>query len=282
MQKIILPVLLLCASFLQAQVFMRNFENAASLSLGSATLAYPDLSIGTTNEAQLGLPHKLGFLASTAIPYGISDWQSVQVQGYANIGSNSGVGIDINHGGTEDYLEQRARLQYGRRLGQKFYLGASLDALRVSQQEYGSSNTATFSIGMMAQALPKVWIAARVSNPLQQKLSDEILPTTLRIGACWQASNLFLMLLETEKIIDRPVQLKAGAEYRPSPLVAIRIGTRNNPARIGFGAGLRLKNGLRIDLGSEWHPVLGITPSAAIAWSKDKYHRNQKSGPDNQ
>jgi hypothetical protein len=282
MQKIILPVLLLCASFLQAQVFMRNFENAASLSLGSATLAYPDLSIGTTNEAQLGLPHKLGFLASTAIPYGIGDWQSVLVQGYANIGSNSGVGIDINHGGTEDYLEQRARLQYGRRLGQKFYLGASLDALRVSQQEYGSSNTATFSIGMMAQALPKVWIAARVSNPLQQKLSDEILPTTLRIGACWQASNLFLLLLETEKIIDRPVQLKAGAEYRPTPLVAIRIGTRNNPARIGFGAGLRLKNGLRIDLGSEWHPVLGITPSAAIAWSKDKYHRNQKSGPDNQ
>lgn len=261
---------------------MRPFENAASLSLGSATVAYPDLSIGTTNEAQLGLPHQLGFLASSAIPYGISDWQSVQIQGFTNIGSNSGIGIDISHGGTEAYTEQRARLQYGRRLGQKFFLGASLDALRVAQQEYGSANTATFGIGVFAQALPKVWIGARVTNPLQQKLSDEILPTTLKIGASWQASKLFLLLFETEKIIDRAVQIKGGAEYRPVDLVVIRVGTRTNPARISFGAGLRLKNGLKLDVSSEWHPILGVTPAAAISWSKDKYQRNQKSGPDKQ
>lgn len=281
MQKIILPVLLVCAGALHAQVFMRPFENAAALSLGSATLAYPDLSIGTNNEAQLGLPHKLGFLASSAAPYGNTDWRSVQVLGYTNIGANSGAGIDIQHAGTEAYIEQRARLQYGRRLAQKIYLGASLEALRVSQKEYGSANTATFGLSMLAQALPSLWIAARISNPLQQKLSDEILPTTLRLGACWQASNLFLLLFETEKIIDRPVQIKGGAEYRPVDLVVIRVGARTNPSRFSFGAGLRLKSGLRLDVGSEWHPILGITPSAAISWSKTKYNSNQKSGPDN-
>jgi hypothetical protein len=39
---------------------------------------------------------------------------------------------------------------------------------------------------------------------------------------------------------------------------------------MGFGAGLVLKNGLTLDVGSDWHPVLGFTPAAMVAWRKSR------------
>jgi len=45
---------------------------------------------------------------------------------------------------------------------------------------------------------------------------------------------------------------------------------RTEPARLGFGAGLRLTKNLAIDTGAEWHPVLGLTPAAMLVWRKPK------------
>jgi hypothetical protein len=61
--------------------------------------------------------------------------------------------------------------------------------------------------------------------------------------------------------------IKAGLEYQPVPLLVIRAGMRSNEiTRMAFGAGMRLKNKLAIDLASEWHPSLGLTPAAMISW----------------
>ena len=77
------------------------------------------------------------------------------------------------------------------------------------------------------------------------------------------------MALETEKDLDRPTQVKMGVEYRPMSALAIRAGTRaGKVARMSFGVGLRLKHGISIDVGSEWHPTLGVTPAASVLWHK--------------
>lgn len=248
---------------------MRPFDNAAAMGMGGATLAMPGIAAGIANEAQLGLGGKLAFFAGTAIPYTISGWQTAQFQGLIGLGKTSGVGLGIFHSSADLYAEQRFQLSYGRRLGDKFYLGASADVLHNDAQEYGASTATTFSLSMLAKALPQVWIGAKIQNPLQQKIGSDLIPTLLRIGATWKPSDLFLIALETEKDLERPTQVKAGVEYRPAPVLAIRAGTRSGKvARMTFGLGLRLKNGLSIDVGSEWHPTLGITPSAMIAWRK--------------
>ena len=77
------------------------------------------------------------------------------------------------------------------------------------------------------------------------------------------------MSFETEKDLQRKAMVKTGLEYHPVPLLVIRAGMRSNQvARIGFGAGLRFQNNLGIDIASEWHPSLGITPSATVSWRK--------------
>lgn len=253
---------------MQAQVFMRPFDNAAALALGGATVAYPGTAIGLTNDALPGFGEKAGVYLSSALPYGIGDWQTARFQGFARLSARDGMGLEFMHSGIEAYGEQRARLLYGRQLGPKLFLGGSADMLRVTAQEYGSATAFTFGLSVLANPLPKVWIGARLQNPLQLKLSEEVVPAVLHIGLAWAASSSLTLLAETEKDLDRPVQVKAGLEYRPVSVLVLRAGFRSAPARVGFGAGIRLKNGLSFDTGAEWHPTLGITPAATVVWRK--------------
>ncbi len=262
---------LLFANTLQAQVFMRPFENAAAMGMGGATIANPSLSAGLANEAQLGLGERLGVWAGSALPYGVEGWNSGHFQGIVGVGKFAGAGLGIEHSGTDLYTEQRFRLAYGRRLTEAFYLGGSADVLRASAQEYGSNTMATFGLSLLAQALPDVWVGAKIQNPFQQKIGEDLVPTVLRIGASWKPSEILLMAFEMEKDVERRAMIKAGMEYRPVPALVIRAGMRSNAlARLGFGAGLRLKNNLAFDIASEWHPSLGLTPSAMISWRKKK------------
>ena len=261
--------LLLSVFSAQAQVFMRPFDNAAAMGMAGATISMPNLSAGLSNEGQLGLKNKLGVFAGTAIPYSISGWQTGQFQGLIGLGNSGGVGVGIFHSATDLYAEQRFEFSYGRRLGGKLFMGGTVDVLHNNAQEYGAATAATFSLGILAQALPQVWLGAKIQNPFQQKIGDDLVPTVLRVGATWKPNDQFLIAAETEKDLERPAQVKAGVEYRPSTMLAIRAGTRSGKvARMAFGLGFRLKNGVSIDVGSEWHPTLGITPSAMVSWRK--------------
>lgn len=252
-----------------AQVFMRPFDNAASLALGGATVAYAGADAGLSNEALTGFGDRAGVYLGSALPYGITGWQTAQFQGFTKLGKYDGIGLDIAHSGVEAYREQQFRLLYGRRLGERFFIGGSAAFLRVSAQEYGSANGVTFGIGLLAQVLPRFWLGARLYNPFQQEVAGETTASSMRVGAAWQASGIFTLLAEVEKSLDRDARIKTGIEYRPAEVLVIRAGVRaGSAAQMGFGAGVRLKNGLALDVGSEWHPSLGMTPAAMVAWRK--------------
>ncbi|MCB9306790.1 MAG: hypothetical protein H6565_09345 [Lewinellaceae bacterium] len=252
-----------------AQVFMRAFDNSASMAMGGASVAYPDADMGIQNEAIPGFGEKTAVFLSSAIPYGISGWNTAQFQALQRIDANSGAGIDMNYSGTDAYREQRYRLLYGRRIGEALYLGGSADWLRVSAGEYGAASAISFGLGLLVRALPDLWLGARIQNPVRQNIGIDAPSSVLRIGASWKPNDRLVLSAETEKILERPVQIKSGFEYRPIPALILRAGVRGGgAARLGFGAGVRLKGGLGLDMGSEWHPSLGMTPSAMIIWRR--------------
>lgn len=250
---------------------MRPIDNAAALALGGAVIAYPEMSAGLANEALHGVGEPYGVFLGSALPFGIGGWQSAHLQGFVRTSANDGLGLEILHSSVDNtYGEQRFNLQYGRRFGKLILAGASVEALRVSAQEYGSATAFSFGLSALANPLPGLWLGARVQNPLQMELAGQPMPTVMRIGAAWQASKTLVVLAESEKDTDRPLQIKAGIEYHPVRLLTLRIGIRTKPARLGFGAGLRLAKNLAVDTGVEWHPVLGLTPAAMLVWRKNK------------
>lgn len=248
---------------------MRPFDNAAAMGSGGATVAAPGTQFAITNEAQLG-GATTGVWVGTAVPYSLGGWQSANFQGVYSLGKRSGgLGLEVQHAGVDALVEQRFRVQYGRFLGEKIRIGASLDALRQSAKEYGSANNASFSLSVLARALPQVYIGAKVQNPFQMKIGPDLLPTVFRVGASWVPSGILLVLAEVEKDLERQAAVKAGVEYRPVPRLALRLGVRSaEVSRMAFGVGLPLKNGLQVDVASEWHPVLGITPAVLLSYRK--------------
>ncbi|MBL7776588.1 MAG: hypothetical protein JNK89_11335 [Saprospiraceae bacterium] len=251
-----------------SQVFMRPFDPSNVQALGSAAVAYPGNAAGLANDAAPGLGDKMAVFLGTTLPYGISGWHTAQFQALAGLGPNDGLGLEINYSAIETYTEQQYRLVYGRRLGARILLGGSIQALRVSAQEYGGSTALTFGLSMLAEPLPGVWLGARMQNPLQLEMSGIPIPSVLRVGAAWKAASTLILLSELEKDLDRPAQVKAGVEYRPVAALALRLGLRTEPARLGFGAGFQLKNGIELNSGAEWHPVLGFSPSALLVWRR--------------
>jgi hypothetical protein len=263
-----LLIVLIWPEWSQAQVYMRPFDNGATLAIGGAASARPDVEMGLVHPAQLGqgLRRRVGAQLWSVIPYGIVGWQSHGGQLLARINQNSGVGLTILHSGIEGYREQRADLAYGRRLGEKWTIGGSMSLLHVAADEYyGNRTTVTGTIGVQTRVLPTVWIAALVSNPAAQSFGDYKLPTILQLSASWIPTDKVLVISEIDKSLNGPTRIKGGIEYRPAGLLAIRAGMRSHPARATFGVGLRLKNGLAFDFGSEWHPTLGITPGIRVA-----------------
>lgn len=252
----------------QAQVFMRSFDQASAMALGSAVVAYPGSGVGLGNDALPGLGEKTALFLGAALPYSIGGWQAAHFQGVIGLGANDGLGLELSHSAIEKYGEQQFRLVYGRRLGDKFLLGGGANIHRVAAQEYGNATGLTFGLSLLSEPLPGLWLGARVQNPLQLELAGTALPSVLRIGAAWQAATTLILLAETEKDMDRPAQIKAGIEYHPVEALALRIGMRTEPARLGFGAGIQLKNGLEFNSGAEWHPTLGLTPSAMLVWRR--------------
>ncbi len=250
-----------------AQVFMQPFENAANMAIGGASVAFEKPENGVTNPAQLGAAPRLGVYAWSAVPYGISGWQSHGFQAMTRIDRSSGVNIGVLHSGIEGYTEQRFQADYGRKLGEKVSLGGSIQAMRVSASEYGNAMGYTFAVGVTALPLPKLTIGASIQNPFSQQIAGSTTANVLRLGAKWQPSDIFLITTEIGKDLERPFQIKAGLEYHPVPVLRLRAGVRTQPSRSSFGAGLVLKNGPRIDFGAEWHPTLGLSPAAMLAWT---------------
>lgn len=199
----------------------------------------------------------------------MTGWHTGNVQAIAGIGKYGGAGLGIEHSTTDIYAEHRFRpgvrkAPYRgilpRRLG-RCVAGFRTGIRRCYHGHFWVKHAGT----RLAQGLG----GAKIQNPFQQKIGEDLVPTVLRIGASWKASDIFLMTFETEKDLERKAMVKAGLEYRPSSALVFRAGMRSNQvARIGLGAGLRLKNNLAIDIASEWHPSLGLTPSLMVSWRK--------------
>ncbi|MEZ4917514.1 MAG: hypothetical protein R2792_00290 [Saprospiraceae bacterium] len=251
-----------------AQVFTPYFENAAALALGGALVAAPNADHGVYNSALPAQDQTLSFLAGAVLPYGISGWQSYQIQAWAPAGPLGGLLFDAQQNGTESYTEQRFSGGYSRKLSDRFMLGADVHFLRLSQQEYGSANGVSAGISVLSNPVPTLWLGASVAHPFGLELAGNRLPARLRIGAAWAYGSNMLLLAEVDKDLDRRAQVKAGLEYAPVTPVRIRIGMRSEPARPSFGLGFQLKNGIHLDAGADWHSTLGVTSGLTLSWRK--------------
>ncbi len=114
-------------------------------------------------------------------------------------------------------------------------------------------------------------MAAHLANPMSQEIvEDDQLPTVFKIGASYRPSKNVLLSAEIEKDIDFEARIKFGIEYLLVEAFAIRAGFSSNPSSFSFGIGYNIKKTFKIDIGANYHQILGFSPGLGIIYAIDK------------
>ncbi len=279
MKKYILSFILLPISLLSS-----NGEGPIgprSASLGHASSCLYDVwstrnnqgSLGFVRQNEVGAFYENRFLVKELTQSGFA----------AAIPIKKGTfGISYSSLGYKLYRESQATLSYGMKLSENISAGIAFDYLNTKIADiYGQANAFTGSIGLTAKLLPQVVVSTHIYNPFRAKITNynnEKVPTIYKFGAQYIFSPKVFLVAEAEKTSAQKINIKGGIEYKPSSLVYIRAGGSSFPTQASFGIGVNY-NGLKIDMSSSYHSILGLSPQIGLsyAFGKDRSKTNNKT-----
>lgn len=184
-------------------------------------------------------------------------------------------GLSYSSLGYKLYRESQASLSYGMLLGENISAGVAVDYINTKIADiYGNANAFTGSLGLTARITPHVVVSTHIYNPFRAKITNynnEKVPTIFKFGAQYIFSKKVFVIAEAEKTSAQKINIKGGIEYNPSSLIYIRVGGASYPTQAAFGVGVNY-NGLKIDVSSMYHSVLGVSPQIGLsyAFGKDK------------
>jgi hypothetical protein len=253
---------------LSAQNGTPQNAGARGAAMGNASVTFTDINSAFSNQAGLAFLEELNFTAygeKRFLAEGLNSFLFAAAYPIDKVGT---IGLTVNYFGFNAYNEQKIGLSYARKLAKNFSLGAQFDYLATRIPDYGTASSFTFELGMLAKLSKQVTLAAHTYNPINSKVAGlDRLPNLVKIGVGYSPSDKVTLTGELEKdIYNFPLVGKIGVEYRPMKALAIRAGfAANQPTIASFGLGLYLQ-GLRIDVASSYHQILGLTPSVSISY----------------
>ncbi len=177
------------------------------------------------------------------------------------------VAFEARRFGGSLYNETRVGVGYGYRLGQ-ISVGGRVDALQISIEGLGSRRVLLASLGGQAELVPgRLTFGASLYNLNQARVAsyqNERVPTVLRAGLAYRPSRQVLLLVETEKDVERDAGFRAGLEYCPVPLLAARLGLATGSEQVSAGLGLRLGD-FGLDYAAAYQQALGFSQHLSVA-----------------
>lgn len=238
--------------------------------LGKTSLNFTDLHSLLGNQAGLAEVETFGLLSAIDQRFLLGDLN--QAAFGAALPTFSGVfGLTLRSFGTADYREIGAGLVYARKLSEYLRIGGQLHWAQLGISEYGSRSLFNLDIGLQAELLPKLWAGAQVRNAIRQQVLDgEYTPMAFSAGLAYTVADKIVVFTELYKDIDFPADVRIGIEYNPSKTVYLRGGMNTSPGGWSFGFGLPVFQNLAFDCAVAYHPYLGFTPSAGLAYRKKK------------
>jgi hypothetical protein len=271
-RKFLFPLILvlLKTSLLPAQTLLKPIS-ANYIGLGAYSLNYVDVFSFTSNQASLAQ-----LKTAAAGVYGERRFFLNELNNYTAVlalpTSTGNFGLKTNYYGFSDYNETQLGLAYGRKLGSKVDIGAQFNYNGIRIAGYGNATAISFELGTVLHITDKLHAGVHVANPVGGKFGknqEEKLSSVYTIGLGYDASEKFFISAEIEKEEDQPVNVNAGMQYKFLPQLLARVGMSTATSSAWFGLGLTIKT-LRIDVTTNYHPQLGITPGLMLLFNFNK------------
>ena len=179
------------------------------------------------------------------------------------------VAVEVQRFGGTLYNETRLGAGYGYRFGQ-ISLGGRVDVLQVSIEGLGSRRVLLGTLGGQIEVVPqRLSFGASLYNLGQARLAryqDERVPTVLRAGLAYRPGAQVLLLVETEKDVERDANFKVGLEYRPVPVLVARLGLASLTEHASAGIGV-MAGPFQIDYAAAFQQALGFSQHLSVSKS---------------
>lgn len=188
-------------------------------------------------------------------------------------------GVIYHSFGYSSFNESKTGISYGRKLSDKFSVGIGLNYHSIRFGDvYGKGSAITTEMGLQIKITKELLIAAHIFNLNRAKITNtplEYIPTVMRFGMLYTVSGKIILTGEAQKDIDRPLSIRAGAEYRPGDILAIRAGISSNPTLNSFGFGCYFNN-LVLDIAASYHQTLGFSPQVGLSYTFSGKNKKQQ------
>jgi hypothetical protein len=254
--------------------FLRRPLAAGGTGLGAYSQSHSSVFSFTTNQGALARLEKTAMAV-----YGERKYLLRELNYYtAVIGLPAGpgnFGWKAAYAGFSDYNESQLGLAYARSLGKKLDAGLQFNYnhIRIASG-YGSAAAFTVELGVLLHISEKLHTGIHIDNPAGGKFGkngEERFGSVYSFGMGYEASEKFFVSAEISKEEDRPVNVNAGMQYRFIPLLLVKGGIATATSSGWLGAGFT-KGNLHVEIITQYHPQLGITPGLMLQfeWQKKK------------
>ena len=262
--SLLLTFYLLLTSALFSQGWMPQV--ARSSSLGHASVGLIDLFAFHHNPGALGFMKTGGAAVTYENRYLLRELQS---QGFVVVQPiKSGVvSLGGQFYGYEQFRTTRIGCGYSMQLSDNFSAGVQLNYMNLRLDPfYGVRHALTAEVGMLLKVNDKLNLGFSILNLGRTQLSefqDDRFSTIMRLGASYKISEHLLLVSELSTDITYATRLCGGIEYSPHDQFYLRVGAQGAPVEFSGGIGMKWKR-LMLDLGTNYHQILGWTPSVSM------------------
>jgi hypothetical protein len=263
----IISVSMLYVTALSAQS-LRYSISMPYINLGAYTTKQLDPFSFTSNQAALaqiknggiGIYGERRFLLVQNSAYGLA----------AAIPTKMGnFGLQVNYAGFANFNEQKVGLAYAKSLGGKVDVGVQFNYYGYKIPAYNNASTINFEIGTIIHVTDKINAGIHIYNPVSGKLgkdSEEKLAAAYKFGLGYDATDNFYFSTEIVKEENQLINVTGGVQYHFKKQFFARAGFRSDNSTGFAGIGF-LYNGFRIDVATNFHPQLGISPGILLIYN---------------
>ena len=249
---------LLCAGLQAQDLFDRS---SAAAGAWSHNFLNPEAAL--INPAALAAEADLVLRIVTTKPYMIPGLSASRISALSSIMKNISIAAGISNLANPDFREMKFYLASGRKLGEDYCVGISLDVLNSKARGYAGLKNYR-ALASVARNVNTLQTAISVFFESNETKSSNFYPGVIAgIGKEWAPSfytDLALMISARTQVVNTSLQYMAMSKL----LLAIRV--ISDPMRLDFESGWIYQK-LRLSVLGGWHPQLGWSPGFALQYS---------------
>lgn len=249
---------LLCAG-LQAQ----DLFDRSSAVAGAWSHNFLSPEAGLINPASTAPDSHLVLRIVTIRPYMIPGLSVSRISAQGSLMKNISIATGISNLANPDFRELQFYMASGRKLGENYSVGISIDVSNSKARGYGGLKNYR-ALASVARNVNAMHTAVSVFFESSETAGRNFYPGVIAgIGKEWAPSfytDLAMMISARTQVVNTSLQYIAMSKL----LLAIRV--ISDPMRLDFESGWIYQK-LRLSVLGGWHPQLGWSPGFALQYS---------------